>query len=212
MITPTTLSTISARRDGVLRGCRDDFAGGYASIRHAQVEDAEAIAAVHVAAWQESYADLMPAEMLASLSVEVRADRWRRILGKPDPAIATAAFIACVPGGSAVGFGSCGLQRSAELARAGFGGEFQALYVLRAAQRRGIGRALMGAMARDLAGRSIQGSALWVLGGNQPALKFYAVLGGTVAAHREDRRGEGAVLAEIAYGWASVTPLATAAP
>ena len=195
-----------------MRGRRDDLTRGHASIRHAQVEDAEAVAAVHVMAWQESYAGLMPAEMLASFSVEDRAKRWRRILGKPDPAIATAAFVACAPNGSVAGFSSCGLQRSAELARAGFGGEFQALYVLRAAQRRGIGRALMGAMARDLADRGLQGSALWVLEGNQPALKFYAVLGGAVVAHREDRRGESIVLAEIAYGWASMASLATAAP
>jgi len=54
--------------------------GAHASIRHARVEDAEAIAAVHVAAWRESYTGLVPAEMLASLSVDERADRWRRIL------------------------------------------------------------------------------------------------------------------------------------
>jgi len=186
--------------------------GAHASIRHARVEDAKAIAVVHVAAWRESYADLVPAEMLASLSVEERADRWRRIPGEPDPEIATVAFVACTPGGAVVGFGSCGLQRSAELARAGFGGEFQAIYVLRAAQRRGIGRALMSAMARDLGDRGLQGGALWVLEGNRPALNFYDMLGGAVVTQREDRRGEGAVLAEIAYGWASVASLAMAAP
>ncbi len=182
-----------------------------ASIRHARVEDAEAIAAVHVTAWRESYAGLIPAEMLASLSVEEGADRWRRIMGKPDPAIATAAFVACAPGGTVMGFGSCGLQRSAELARAGFNGEFQALYVLRAAQRRGIGHALMGAMARDLANRGLHGGALWVLEGNQPALNFYDALGGTVIAQREDIQGERNVLPHIAYGWASVASLAMAA-
>ena len=135
--------------------------GGHASVRRARLEDAEAIAAVHVVAWQESYTGLVPAEMLASLSVQERAGRWRRILGEPGPAIATVAFVACVPGGAVAGFSSCGQQRSAELARAGFGGEFQAIYVLRAAQRRGVGRALMGAMARDLADRGLQGGALW---------------------------------------------------
>ncbi len=186
--------------------------GVHASIRRAQLEDAEAIAAVHVAAWQESYTGLVPAAMLASLSVAERADRWRRILGEPDPAIATAAFVACVPSDVVAGFSSCGRQRSAELARAGFGGEFQAIYVLRAAQRRGVGRALMGAMARDLADRGLQGGALWVLAGNQPAMDFYNMLGGVIVAQREDKRGEGIILAEIAYGWASVPSLATAAP
>lgn len=185
--------------------------GVHASIRLAQLEDAEAIAGVHVAAWRESYTGLVPAEMLASLSVEERADRWRRILGDPDPAVATVAFVACARGGAVVGFGSCGRQRSAELARAGFGGEFQAIYVLRAAQRCGVGRALMGAMARALADRGLQGGALWVLAGNQPAMDFYGRLGGAVVAQREDERGEGIILAENAYGWASVALLAAAA-
>ena len=117
-----------------------------------------------------------------------------------------------MPDGTVVGFGSCGLQRSAALTGAGFGGEFQAIYALRAAQRRGIGRALMGAMARDLEDRGLQGGALWVLEGNLPALNFYDMLGGVVVARRENRRGEGAVLAEIGYGWASVASLAMAAP
>jgi len=48
--------------------------------------------------------------------------------------------------------------------------------------------------------------------GNQPALDFYGMLGGVVVAQREDKRGEGIIFAEIAYGWASVASLATAAP
>ena len=185
--------------------------GSHASIRRAQLEDAEAIAAVHVTAWKESYTGLVPAEMLASLSVAERADRWRRILGKPDPGIATAAFVACGPSGKVMGFSSCGLQRSADLAGAGFDGEFQAIYVLRAAQRRGMGHALMGAMARNLTDRGLHGGTLWVLAGNQPAMNFYDVLGGVVVAERKDKRGEGTVLAEIAYGWASVASVATVA-
>ncbi len=184
----------------------------WGSIGRARLDDAQAIAAVHVAAWRESYAGLVPAEMLASLSVEERTDRWRRILGEPGPTIATVAFVACAPGGAVVGFGSCGRQRSAELAGAGFGGEFQAIYVLRSAQRRGMGRALMGAMARNLVDRSLQGGALWVLQGNQSALNFYDTLGGVIVAQREDKRGEGIVFAETAYGWARVTLLAMATP
>ena len=74
-----------------------------------------------------------------------------------------------------------------------------------------MGRALMGAMAQDLTNRGLQGGALWVLAGNQPATNFYDVLGGAVVAEREDKRDEGTVLAEIAYGWASVASLAAAA-
>ncbi len=179
-------------------------------IRRACAVDAEAIAAVHVAAWRETYAGLMAAEVLAGLSVDERSARWRCILGAPDPAIGTAAFVACAPSDSVVGFGSCGRQRSQELADAGFGGEFQAIYVLRAAQHRGVGRALMATMARDLASRCLQGGALWVLEGNQSARGFYEALGGRVVGEREDRRGEDLILAEVAYGWARLGSIGAA--
>ena len=181
-------------------------------IRRAGMADAEAIAAVHVAAWRETYADLMPAETLASLSVDERAVRWRRILGEPDPAVGTAAFVACAPDAAVVGFGSCGRQRSQGLADAGFGGEFQAIYILRVAQRRGVGRALMAEMGRDLAGRGLRGGGLWVLESNQSARSFYEALGGRVIGEREDRRGGGLVFAEVAYGWARLDSIGAAAP
>ncbi len=184
--------------------------GAYASVRRAQLKDADAIAAVHVTAWRESYIGLVPAEMLANLSVEDRARRWRTILGEPDPEIRTVAFVACVSDGAVVGFSSCGLQRSAELTGAGFDGEFQAIYVLRAAQHRGVGRMLMDAMACSLAENGVQAGALWVLEGNQPACSFYDVLGGMVVARREDRRGESTVFVEVAYGWANLSTIAKA--
>ena len=180
-------------------------------IRRAQATDAGAIAVVHVQAWREAYAGLMPAETLASLSVDERAARWRRILGEPDPATGTATFVAGVPGASTVAFGSCGQQRAQDLAGAGFDGEFQAIYVLRAAQRRGIGRALMAEMARHLAGRSFRGASLWVLSGNHPACRFYEALGGRVVGEREERRADGLVLAQLAYGWTNLGPIRAAA-
>lgn len=109
-----------------------------------------------------------------------------------------------MPGLSIAGFGSCGRQRSPDLAEAGFDGEFQAIYVLQAAQRRGVGRALMAEMARDLVSRGFQGGALWVLDGNRPARGFYEALGGHVIGAREDRRDKDLTLAEVAYGWASL--------
>ena len=53
-------------------------------IRRAVAEDADAIAAIHVAGWRETYAGILPAAHLAALSVERRAgdlapaDRGRR--------------------------------------------------------------------------------------------------------------------------------------
>jgi hypothetical protein len=45
-------------------------------VRDARVDDAEAIARVHVAAWQEAYKHVFSPEALALLSVEQRAAQW----------------------------------------------------------------------------------------------------------------------------------------
>jgi ribosomal protein S18 acetylase RimI-like enzyme len=56
------------------------------SARIAWAEDAPAIAAVQVRAWRASYADLLPAEVLASLDVDQIAEVWRVSLGHPGDA------------------------------------------------------------------------------------------------------------------------------
>lgn len=53
------------------------------SCRVAWSDDAPAIAAVQVRAWRVSYADLLPAEVLAGLSAEEIAEGWRASLLKP---------------------------------------------------------------------------------------------------------------------------------
>lgn len=56
------------------------------SARVAWGDDAPAIAAVQVRAWRVSYADLLPAEVLASLDPDEIAEGWRRSLGAPQDA------------------------------------------------------------------------------------------------------------------------------
>jgi ribosomal protein S18 acetylase RimI-like enzyme len=175
-------------------------------IREATEGDALAIAEVHVAAWREAYAALVPKEMIAALSIEERSARWRQMLTAAHPR--AAAFLA-TEGDVPVGFSSCGPQRSSDLASLGFKGEITAVYVLRRAQRRGMGASLMRAAARRLASDGHDGAALWVLRDNMPARRFYEALGGTLVSAREDRRGEH-VLHEVAYGWRDLNPLLAA--
>ena len=56
------------------------------SARVAWGDDAPAIAAVQVRAWRATYADLLPAEVLASLDPAEIAEGWRRSLGAPQDA------------------------------------------------------------------------------------------------------------------------------
>lgn len=56
------------------------------SCRVAWADDAPAIAAVQVRAWRASYADLLPAELLAALQVDELAATWRGALVRPPDA------------------------------------------------------------------------------------------------------------------------------
>ena len=173
------------------------------TIRPAGLDDAPAIAAIHVGAWQETYAGLLPAAMIAAHTVETRLAVWTRIFG--DPASGTTVEVAEGPAGL-VGFGSCGAQRLTELAADGFDAEVSAIYVLSAAQRRGTGSTLMAAQAAHLRQSGHRAASLWVLRDNATARRFYERLGGVVVGERAERR-ERATLVEVAYGWRDLAAL-----
>ena len=174
--------------------------------RRANPSDARTLAAMHVAAWHETYPGLVPDVMLAAVTVEARISMWEHILSDPSAGHRTRAWIV-ERAGSIVGFGSCGVQRTAGLSEQGFDGEIGAVYVLRSAQREGIGTALMRTMARDLQDHGHRAAGLWVLRENRPARRFYERLGGAAVMEREDHRADG-VLTEVAYGWRNLGALA----
>jgi ribosomal protein S18 acetylase RimI-like enzyme len=160
-------------------------------------DDADALGVMHVQAWRETYAGWVPQHVLDNLDPAARGRRWREAIGSD-----TRVFL--VREASAiVGFGACGPARDGELP---YAGEIGALYVLREAQRRGIGRALMDAMARDLAAAGRGNAALWVLHANIPAQRFYEALGGRKVGERTRTRDDW-TLHEIVYAWDDVTRL-----
>jgi ribosomal protein S18 acetylase RimI-like enzyme len=80
------------------------------------------------------------------------------------------------------------------------------LYVLRSAQRLGLGRRLLGAAARVLQANGADALTLWVLDGNRPARAFYERLGGVETAQRPVR-GWGGGLRESAFRWDDIASL-----
>lgn len=170
-------------------------------VRAATPDDAASIAAVHVAAWRESYAGLLPEAMLSTLSVGERTGRWARALR------AMASVFVAERDGEVVGFASACPQRDRTLAARGFTGEITAIYVLRRAQGWGVGRHLMAEVAHCLREREHQSASLWVLRDNQSARRFYERLGGEIIGEKEDRR-EDVTLVELAYGWRDLSALA----
>jgi ribosomal protein S18 acetylase RimI-like enzyme len=160
--------------------------------------DAEELGRMHVQSWRETYAGLVPQSFLDGLDPVARGERWRGIIES-----GCRLFLVRDALGLA-GFGSCGAQREQSLP---FGGEITALYVLRRAQRQGIGRMLMGVLGRDLEAAGHKGVALWVMAGNEPACRFYEAMGGRVVAARDADTHAGIETRSIAYGWRDVARL-----
>jgi ribosomal protein S18 acetylase RimI-like enzyme len=163
--------------------------------------DAAALARVHVEAWRETYGGILPAAYLSSLSVPGQMRRFRRRL-MIDSEFTLLAETASEP----VGYCAGDWARQPGLNGAGGPsgeGEIHTLYVLRRAQRAGLGRALLIAGARVLAARGATSMVLWVLRDNAPARAFYERMGG----RGEGVSGEwvgGGIVASVGYRWADL--------
>lgn len=162
--------------------------------------DAEVVARIHVDAWRETYSGLLPDHVVTFRDVAARTALWREALGN-GVETGQAVFIA-----GADGFVSCCAQRDARLVECGFTGEISALYTLRRAQGRGLGRVLFRSAMTHLDECGFDGAALWVLAANRPARSFYEHLGGRLAGSREDVIHHHA-MDDVAYGWPDLKQL-----
>ncbi|HYD32660.1 MAG TPA: GNAT family N-acetyltransferase [Azospirillaceae bacterium] len=164
-------------------------------VRHAVSGDAGSIAHTHVLAWRQTYPGIVPAVTLAKLSVENRTLFWRRVLEIPEPR--TRVFVGEDGTGTIVGFGVCGPER---VGLRDYQGEFHAIYLVRAAQGRGLGSRLMGTMARAMLDQGMAAASVWVLRDNRRARRFYQGLGGQPVAERP-LNFDGTEVTEVSYGW-----------
>ena len=163
------------------------------SIRDANVEDAAAIAHVHVQGWLTTYAGIVPADYLASLSEAERTASWQEWLKRD---ICT--FVAEAEG-SVIGFASGGPLREP---LGDYGAELYAIYLLKTEQRKAIGRRLVSAVASSLLVEGFSSMLVWVLEQN-PAVLFYERLGAQRVGVKAVEIG-GASLCEIAFGWSEL--------
>ena len=123
-------------------------------------EDARAKAFVHWKTWQAAYAGLVPDSYLFD---PVFPERCEKIA----LAIRDNNLLAKI-GDQAVGFAAYGEYRGEDL---GDAAELDALYVLPEYWGRGIGYTLMNAVREKLS--ETPRIALWVLDGNERAIRFY---------------------------------------
>jgi GNAT superfamily N-acetyltransferase len=163
-------------------------------LRIATLEDAEAIARIHVDTWRSTYAGLLPDDLLVGMSLEKQSRMWQRMLRGGETVI-----VAEDPRYGVIGFGSYGPNRST---RNDFTGEVFTLYLLPDFQGLGIGQCLLQALFGALAREGHETGLIWVLASN-PSRFFYEAMGGKPVAARNTSMG-GQAVREVAYGWESI--------
>ena len=139
-------------------------------IERAAVTDCRAIAEVHVRSWQHAYRNILPAEYLASLSVSERETMWRR-LAESQPAH----LIVAHASGQVVGFAAFGASRDEGAPQDR--GEVWAIYVTPSSWSVGAGRLLWLASLEQMLAEGYKTVSLWVIAGNERAIKFYTAAG-----------------------------------
>jgi GNAT superfamily N-acetyltransferase len=160
-------------------------------IRKAELADAPEIARVHVTVWRSAYRGLMPDDLLASLSIEQRTERWQLTI--PFEPVGT--FVA-IADGKLVGFSSAGANRSDEGDTVG---ELYTIYVLEEAAGTGIGTRLLSAAESWMIERGYTDALLWVLAANTNARAFYAGRGWIDDHHEKTDVLWGAEIVEARY-------------
>jgi ribosomal protein S18 acetylase RimI-like enzyme len=160
--------------------------------------DAVDLARVHVEAWRETYRGLLPQVYLDRMSMAAHARRWRARLMRPGEITLAAETMD----------GLVGYCSGAWVRGGGRPGEAEipTLYVLKRAQRSGLGRRLLTATARILAAQGATSLVIWVLRDNAGARQFYERMGGVCGRERDEPIG-GGLVASVAYRWADVRTL-----
>jgi len=160
-------------------------------IRIATAADAWAIARVHVLAWQTGYRGLVNDSVLDNLSIERRAAFWESVLSRALPNQRT--FVADFSG-DVRGFVTGGRCRDEDSRTSG---ELQAIHVLPQQWDTGMGSALHDACINALRADSFPDATLWVVEGNDRALRFYAKRGWKHDGAKKQQEWDGAILNEI---------------
>lgn len=155
------------------------------TIREARPQDAEAIAGIHVRAWQTTYRGQLSDDYLDGLRVEERLDMHRGALDGPP---ADYRMWVAEDSGRPVGFAVTGKSQDADAE--GRIAELYAIYLEPDRMGSGVGRALFQYAVDDLRERGFRSATLWVLATNERARRFYEIAGwttdGTVTSERID--------------------------
>jgi ribosomal protein S18 acetylase RimI-like enzyme len=161
-------------------------------LREANIEDANAIAELHVSSWQSTYAGHFPESYLASLSVPDRADMWRKIVQYPGSKVLLA-----VDENVLQGFVSYGLIRG-DSSPSNIG-EIYAIYLRKEFQGQGIGAQLWNGGIDSLKALMCTEAVVWVLDTNSQARQFYERMGCVLDGNEKQENIGGKDVVELRY-------------
>jgi ribosomal protein S18 acetylase RimI-like enzyme len=164
-------------------------------IREATRDDVTALAVLHVKTWNETY----PLALRRS-TFETRQSQWRAQFEKTDGT--WFCFVVENRHRELVGFAKGNTYASDDLP--GFGGELNKIYLLREYQRLGVGRRLVGHVARRFLSQGITTMVLFGIPQN-PSGAFHEALGGE-RLHAKNGEFHGG------FGWRDLRKLAAICP
>lgn len=164
-------------------------------IREARPLDAIPIAEVHIRSWQETYRGLMTDFYLDNLPFAegtARCNFWKGYLS--DPANARRTWVA-EENGDIVGFVNVGPNRDQTPVA---DGEINAIYLIRAHQKKGIGRKLFEVGMNQLKQFGLSSASLWVVRGNETE-NFYRHMGGVANGEMVEQCGGAKNIPQLRY-------------
>ncbi len=167
---------------------------GSVFVRSAAPDDAQALAEIHVRAWQAGYRGLLPDSLLDSLSAAERLPRWQeRLAGQRERTLAAELD------GNVAGWLVIGPQRDRDLDPQRVA-EIYAIYVHPDYWRHGCGAALMAQAREALDAQGFAEASLWVLRQNLRAIRFYEAQGFRPdGASKIEHNRDGVAFDEVRY-------------
>jgi ribosomal protein S18 acetylase RimI-like enzyme len=169
-------------------------------IREAKLDDAQAIAKVHIKSWQETYKGVVERSYLKGLSLPERIVQWRERIKENSKDYWI--FIAENEKGHIVGFISGGHSRDKKL-RKDFEGELCAIYILKEHQNKKVGTLLIQRLWAAFVEHNILSVYVGVLKEN-PHKLFYMKHGARLISTTKIKIGNQNLVEEY-YGWKSIS-------
>jgi GNAT superfamily N-acetyltransferase len=168
------------------------------SIRPAQLDDAQAIARCHIAAWRDTYRPIIADEYLANLSLDEHTLLWIDRIQRPG----CYTFVAERRPGELIGLINGGPERND---RSDYRGEIYGMYIRKEFRAQGIGRKLLQKFAAALVQDRITTLIVWAFERN-PCRAAYAAWGGVEIGRDPIKVGQQDLI-EVGYGWRDISGL-----